>query len=849
MHRAGKPGTKWPEAVVWGFWGLLAAVGLSPVGAASPGVLQLDFEAAGPASARIRLVDCRPGEGPYFSPGPWGDCLDLRQASRAGGLAPEGVEEAAGGVGIVPGERVPDSGDFTVACWFRRAPLSPDVNARILNRVGSWEVTDSRARLGFYVTGDKGKKVALRFGTSGAWSEGDWRFFAVTVSRRTGKVVLFRASLRGSHSIIADATLPDGLRPGRGDLEIGNLAGIRPFRGLIDNVRIVPGALPAGRIEAMIVADRKRAFRSGSVLRGLPEANRPLARFRIPATAIFLRALSQSRLEKLDGYKALSTYHATHLLWVYGAETAPVRRVRDMGIFYEAALNGMTGAEVAGADPDAASDRSGRQWNFDGRKFMLPHMRAWKVKHPLWVGCENSPDFRSLFFARATGLVRLGVDAIHVDDWEMSAGMARRGLGCFCPHCMQGFRAFLATRLGTRKRREFGIPSLATFDYRKYLETHDDIHDAAMYRQRFRSLALTPLFLAFHRASVRQFYRELRRRLDAVSPQKYIAVSVNNQFRRKGAEGRFGGWYAVDVVDFFAGEAWRGMQRPVDYIMPCKVAAAFGIPQVMMSKPGPVAASQAALATSYALGQWFRVPWDVYMDNGPDGQPAPRYFGAESDWKPFYDFISEHPGLFRGYRIAADTAILFRADSAPYGPVFEACRQLAARQVQFRCIVAADAAGALRRELNEGRFRGIRRVLLATPESSFSTSDAAVIDRVRTARRTRFYTSLTALLQVLDAGETATLRVEGPPGIFAFVRGRRAAGGRSFTWSTGTIGGTGHGARSSDISAFRSGGRGSGSRTVNSAIPSLGRRRWSSIRRNMGPACAWWFRNCGLGVY
>jgi hypothetical protein len=167
-------------------------------------------------------------------------------------------------------------------------------------------------------------------------------------------------------------------------------------------------------------------------------------------------------------------------------------------------------------------------------------------------------------------------------------------------------------------------------------------------------------------------------------PANYIPVSVNLQFYRRGPGETFGGAYCVDRLDFLVGEASPGMQSANDYIQPCKVAEAFGVAQVMQCKPATLAPARAALATTYALGQWFRVPWDLYMGNDPTGQPAPRYMGTREDWGRFYDFIHDHPQLFDGYETAAVVGVLFNADEAPYEPVRRICQRLAEQQIAFR---------------------------------------------------------------------------------------------------------------------------------------------------------------------
>jgi hypothetical protein len=403
----------------------------------------------------------------------------------------------------------------------------------------------------------------------------------------------------------------------------------------------------------------------------------------------------------------------------------------------------------------------------DNNKVVLPHMSKWNPEHPRWTGCHNSPEFREIFMKEADALIEAGVDAIHVDDWMITHQTGQHGLACFCPSCTKGFRSYLRETLAPEELVQMGIGDIASFDYAKHLVEREKVTSQIDYRRRFRKLPLTPHFLDFQRESLRSFYEEFRQHLNKASPEGYIPVSVNNQFYSRSRDKSYRGYFAVDVIDFFAGEASRVMQTAPHYIVPCKVAEAFGIPQIMMSKPGPIGASQAALATTYALGQWFRVPWDLYMDITPDGKAAPRYFGKTTDWQPYYDFIHQHPDLFNGYRSAASVGVLFNVDASPYEAVWSACQSLATRQTQFRLVAATGRYGhaGLRRE----SFEGLRTVIMVSSDETFTVEDRALLDSVKKERRTRFI-SLSEFERRDRTPMVPLLKLEAPEDIFAFIR-------------------------------------------------------------------------------
>ena len=558
-----------------------------------------------------------------------------------------------------------------------------------------------------------------------------------------------------------------------GPLQVGNFEGIRPFRGLLDNVRVYPRALTADRIRARFQADREARTPPALLYSLAPPPNAARA-FHPPLSAIpFSSRWQRSGKQQQDLFRLLGEYHATHMLWVYGTDAEFVRRNHALGLFYEGTLNGMFGASLSGKDPDASTDSTGRAWDFDGRKFVPGHMERWPRRWRFWRGCHNNPDFRRVFREGADTLVGIGCDAIHVDDWEMVVASAQNGRGCFCPHCMKRFRDDLRTTCSAETLRQLGIADVETFDYRRYLAEKYAIADAATCRAKYREIfsndPLARRFLESQRRGLRDFYREVRRHLDAISPQKYIPVSVNNQFNRRAADGRYRGYYCADVVDFFIGEATRSMQSARHFIHCCKLAEGFGIPQVMMCKPVVLGKAQAAMATAYALGAWMRVPWDVYMDNDPKtGQPAPRYFGKLNDWGGLYDFIHQHAMLFDGYRPVATVAIVFDADTDTFASLWALVDRLSRAQIQFRVIPVA--AEYQRLPLRRDILLTYSHVIVLGSEEHFPKEDRRVLASVRTSLCVRFLPPDADVDTVLRRSGRKILSLETSGNLYAFLR-------------------------------------------------------------------------------
>jgi len=750
-------------------------------------LLEEGAENSGYAGGEAERVVYAPGEDLLFLPGPWGDCLDLTSASRFGGVLEE--RDPAGSALIFRSPALGNATDLTVCCWMQGASKPPDVSSRILTQLGGWELNYSRGCPTFTVVGE-GVKTGYRCSSPAVDSSREWMFVSCSVDAKKQRLTL----RTGGHFTglekpitVELASLPS---PNPGELQIGNFQGIRPFKGRLDLLRIYDACLSDAQVQKLFQEDVDAYLRISPKNLPSPRCSLNRSHFMKPGDIPF-RVLSQGRLTSLQGFEVMEKYHATHLLWVYGNDPEAVKRTKEMGLWYQASQNGLCGFMEATPDRSKVDDQTGRQRDFDGNGVVLPHMSKWNPEHPRWTGCHNSPAFRKLFFDEARRFLEIGVDSLHVDDWMMSYTTTRNGLGCFCPSCMEGFREFLRGTLSSGELKALGVENIDAFDYRTHLKEKERILSQDDYKRQFRDLPLTPLFMEYQREGLREFYADYREVLRRASPQKTIPISVNNQFSRRGENGSFRGLAMVDLIDFFSGEAFRTMQTAAHYIMPCKMAYAAKIPQVMMCKPKNVATSQAALATCYALGCPMRVPWDLYMDIDEEGRAAPRYFGEEKDWLPFYDFINEHSELFNGYETVVQVGALICLNDEPYDTVWETCERLSRLQVPFQIMLGEGGEGKGR--LMAEDFASIRYVLQCSPTDLFSPHDRQIIEEIKASGRTRFLSPQDDIVQHLSLSHRYLVQLEGPDNVYAFLCASSDAEDQSWVihlvnWNTRTDG-------------------------------------------------------------
>jgi len=91
---------------------------------------------------------------------------------------------------------------------------------------------------------------------------------------------------------------------------------------------------------------------------------------------------------------------------------------------------------------------------------------------PILLACHNNPEWRQLLKRRVAEHVAGGADVITIDETAGNAG--RLDAVCFCPYCLEGFRANLgAAYSASDLASRFGVSDLPAFDYRTYLAAAD----------------------------------------------------------------------------------------------------------------------------------------------------------------------------------------------------------------------------------------------------------------------------------------------------------------------------------------------------------------------------------------
>ncbi|TVS14834.1 MAG: hypothetical protein EA424_18130 [Planctomycetaceae bacterium] len=334
-----------------------------------------------------------------------------------------------------------------------------------------------------------------------------------------------------------------------------------------------------------------------------------------------------------DTLQAMRGFHVTWLEWTYGNDPDFIRRVHSLGATFGGAL-------AAGS---YSGDQPHEVWNvrdLEGTPVYATWMRAWRRPNP-W-GCANHPEFRNGHVRAAIEAVQAGADVLQRDEPGQNMHALNWG-GCFCDHCMQGFRAWLDQHADRQTLKDLGVRDLGTFDYREYLRQRDaPVGDDF---RRWPGDALKAYFERFQIESTVSFNRWWRTRLNEHFGRP-IPVSCNNGCRH---------WRDIEqVFDYAIGELSASHATPEFLHAAMRQAAALGKTQTVtmpLRRGGPqetadwVRHTRQTLATAYATGGHIEMPWDTYLPT-PDAQ---RYFGDPANYADLTAFVRGMAGFLDGY--------------------------------------------------------------------------------------------------------------------------------------------------------------------------------------------------------
>ena len=348
-------------------------------------------------------------------------------------------------------------------------------------------------------------------------------------------------------------------------------------------------------------------------------------------------------------------------------------------------------------------------------------MDSFQEGMPNYWGCTNNPAFRQQVRERVTQGVSAGANMLHLDDHMGSHASILDGGGCFCEHCLAGFRQWLRDRYSEEELAGKGIGDIASFDYRQMVreagfDTREALRKGAGRRTAPRRAApLAGDFIAYQREAAVDFVRELGE-LAAEVAGKPVPVGVNawNLEPIQLADSHQADYFANEVQQLEEG----GKVPPLVY----KLAEALGKPVFatgtgenwsFVSERGAVTLVRRWIATAHALGQHFMYSHNKWCWSKEKG--THWYTTPIETYLPVCRFIAQNAELFDEYEAVAQVGVLYsdRACYERHWEVRDACWGLLNANIPFGIAVAGG--DWLRHELTEAELSAFEVLVVPEP--------------------------------------------------------------------------------------------------------------------------------------
>jgi len=413
--------------------------------------------------------------------------------------------------------------------------------------------------------------------------------------------------------------------------------------------------------------------------------------------------------------------------------------------------------------------------NLAGEPFIVPWL--WDHKHkqqPAWWWCTNSPLYRKYLDSRLAEAMAAAPDGLHIDDYRGTSGSVTWRSGCFCKHCMAGFREYLAKNVPKHKLDELGINDLANFDYRWFLLQRGVKPE--QYNKLRAGLPLAAEFYDFQVKANTAFVADFRRRAEQLRG-KPVSLCVNSGLTNPQALA------IAPHLSYFCCEVSHAANcraAPKHPIYIYKLADALDRPVTSTAGgqdwayvaehelPGLV---RTWIALSYAMGHNFMAPHRQWCYTKEKGTHWNEWPPQEYAW--LYRFVRRHARLLDGYEAVAPVAVLYdnAARRNHRGNIEPICTALAEQNVPFTVVIAGD--DWLDYRLDGDRLAGFKAVVLAA-EPQMDPPQRELIDRVRAGGRLVRWDDRQSLEKLVPS----PVSVEGSDHVLAvprYVPGQRSA--------------------------------------------------------------------------
>jgi hypothetical protein len=408
-----------------------------------------------------------------------------------------------------------------------------------------------------------------------------------------------------------------------------------------------------------------------------------------------------TRFKRPEAVEISKAFKATRIEWVYSTDREFVRSLQTVAPWFGGAVSSTI----------TLPSEEGLALDIEGKPVVAPWMKSWGAK---WI-TTTSPAARDALISLAKQYLELGAKSIQVDD-PLLQFAARGWGGDFSESSLQGFRDFLKNHPDKKNIQALGLDAPG-FDYRKHLAERYGIRTNSEYLEKQRTLPESPYWNAYLKQSVLSHFVEFRKILDA-SAGKRVPLSMNLSLF--GPDAKRDQFALVQFADYAMVET-----KINDFDILTLQAATYrslGMGYAPSILPLSRQENRAAISYLYALGGQPIVPWDTFVNQGPDEKPT-RFFGTPTDYADIYQFVRANADIFDGHELVPVVGILSPTARYQLKETLELVRRLNRANLSFVIIPVGEGY-----TLSRDRLGRLKMLVTVNASTDLHDEDRATIE-------------------------------------------------------------------------------------------------------------------------
>lgn len=281
--------------------------------------------------------------------------------------------------------------------------------------------------------------------------------------------------------------------------------------------------------------------------------------------------------------------------------------------------------------------------------------------HPSYWFCFNNPDVQSYLLDQTERACLAPIEGLHIDDYSGTSHCSDFNGGCFCEHCMTGFREYLRRKFTKDELKAKGVAKIERFHYGDFLQSKEIT--AEEYKR--KQCPLIREFQDYQNQQMKLRIAEVYEHAEKIRG-KLLVRSVNSSASSPRTI------LPYEIIDYFCGEIHQHasdkaisnepvfVYRMVEALNSRQTATASGQDWAWIKaneKPGKV---KNWIAQTYAFGSVFMVPhrqWCYTQELGTHW-----WNGKPEDFAYLYQFVRKNKNLLDGYTSLSNTLVLVTDD-------------------------------------------------------------------------------------------------------------------------------------------------------------------------------------------